>query len=177
MRLTRYTDYALRTLIFVGLNEPRQSSIAEIARAYGISESHLTKVVHQLGRLGLIRTIRGRGGGLRLARPPAEIVVGAVVRQTEEDLALVECFASGACAITAPCRLRRALGEALAAFLAVLDRYTLADLLGGSDGIAIAALLGLPLPSPEAAERGEARRPVDVARAELAGRNEGGGTQ
>lgn len=146
MRLTRYTDYALRTLIYVGLQEPRQSSIAEIARAYGISESHLTKVVHQLGRLGLIRTIRGRGGGLRLGKPPREIVVGAVVRQTEDDLALVECFAGGACAITAPCRLRRALGEALAAFLAVLDGYTLADLLAGPEGIEIAALLGVPAP-------------------------------
>lgn len=151
MRLTRYTDYALRTLIYVGLHEPRQSSIAEIARAYGISESHLTKVVHQLGRSGMIRTTRGRGGGLRLAKPPAEIVVGAVVRQTEEDLALVECFAGGACVITAPCRLRRALGEALAAFLAVLDRYTLADLLGGNDGIEIATLLGLPSPMIEVA--------------------------
>ena len=153
MRLTRYTDYALRTLIYVGLHEPRQSSIAEIARAYGISESHLTKVVHQLGRLGFISTTRGRGGGLRLAKPPAEIIVGAVVRQTEEDLALVECFAGGACAITAPCRLRCALGEALAAFLAVLDRYTLADLLGGDDGIEIAALLGLPSPMTDVTSR------------------------
>lgn len=143
MRLTRYTDYALRTLIYVGLHEPRQSSIAEIARAYGISESHLTKVVHQLGRLGLIRTIRGRGGGLRLARAPSEIVVGAVVRQTEDDLALVECFSGGACAITAPCRLRRILGEALSAFLAVLDRYTLADLIEDPAGRDIAKLLGL----------------------------------
>jgi len=143
MRLTRYTDYALRTLIYVGLHEPRQSSIAEIARAYGISENHLTKVVHQLGRLGLIRTTRGRGGGLRLGRPAAEIVIGAVVRQTEDDLALVECFASGVCAITAPCRLRRVLGEALAAFLAVLDGYTLADLLADEAGPEIARLLGL----------------------------------
>jgi Rrf2 family nitric oxide-sensitive transcriptional repressor len=143
MRLTRYTDYALRTLIYVGLHEPRQSSIAEIARAYGISESHLTKVVHQLGRLGLIRTIRGRGGGLRLARAPGEIVVGAVVRQTEDDLALVECFSGGACAITAPCRLQRILGEALSAFLAVLDRYTLADLIEDPEGRDIAKLLGL----------------------------------
>ena len=152
MRLTRYTDYALRTLIYVGLREPRQSSIAEIAAAYGISESHLTKVVHQLGRLGLIQTIRGRGGGLRHAKAPAEIVVGAVVRQTEDDLALVDCFAGVGCAITAPCRLRRVLGEALAAFLAVLDRTTLADLLGGSEGDEIARLLGLsgPVPDPVA---------------------------
>ncbi|BAQ49244.1 MULTISPECIES: Rrf2 family transcriptional regulator [Methylobacterium] len=146
MRLTRYTDYALRTLIYLGLHEPQQSSIAEIARAYGISENHLTKVVHQLGRLGLIRTTRGRGGGLRLGKLPSEIVVGAVVRETEEDLALVECFASGACAITVSCRLRRALGEALAAFLAVLDGYTLADLLGDGSGPEVARLLGLSLP-------------------------------
>ena len=143
MRLTRYSDYALRTLMYVALHEPRQSSIAEIARAYGISENHLTKVVHQLGCLGLLHTTRGRGGGLRLAKLPGEIVVGAVVRQTEEDLALVECFSNNACAITAPCRLRRALSEALAAFLAVLDRYTLADLLGGSSGTEVAMLLGI----------------------------------
>ncbi|MHB2209033.1 Rrf2 family transcriptional regulator [Methylobacterium sp. CM6257] len=143
MRLTRYTDYALRTLIYVGLHEPRQSSIAAIARAYGISENHLTKVVHQLGRVGLIRTIRGRGGGLRLGRPAAEIVIGAVVRQTEDDLALVECFASGVCAITASCRLKRALGEALGAFLAVLDGYTLADLLADEAGSEISRLLSL----------------------------------
>lgn len=143
MRLTRYTDYALRALIYLGLHEPRQSSIAEIARAYGISENHLTKVVHQLGRLGLIRTTRGRGGGLRLGRPAAEIVIGTVVRQTEDDLALVECFESGACAITASCRLKRALGEALAAFLAVLDGYTLADLLADEAGPEISRILGL----------------------------------
>ncbi|MGU3326651.1 Rrf2 family transcriptional regulator [Methylobacterium mesophilicum] len=152
MRLTRYTDYSLRVLIYVGLHEPRQSSIAQIARAYGISESHLTKVVHQLGRLGLIRTIRGRGGGLRLAKSPADIVVGAVVRQTEDDLALVECFAGNACAITASCRLRRALSEALVAFLAVLDRYTLADLIAGREGVEIARLLDLPAPKAGAIE-------------------------
>lgn len=145
MRLTRYTDYSLRTLIYLGLHEPQQSSIAEIARAYGISESHLTKVVHQLGRSGFIRTSRGRGGGLRLGKPAAEITVGSVVRETEEDLALVKCFANGSCAIAAPCRLRRVLGEALAAFLAVLDHYTLADLIGHGSGSEIAALLGLPL--------------------------------
>ncbi len=154
MRLTRYTDYALRTLLYLGAHEPRQSSIGEIARAYGISENHLTKVVHQLGRLGLVRTIRGRGGGLRLALPPSEIVIGAVVRRTEEDLALVECFAGGPCIITPSCRLRRALGEALAAFLAVLDGYTLADLLGGGSASELAFLLGLPPPGPPDTARG-----------------------
>ncbi|MHC2018404.1 Rrf2 family transcriptional regulator [Methylobacterium sp. CM6247] len=164
MRLTRYTDYALRTLIYLGLNESRVSSIAEIARAYGISESHLTKVVHQLGRIGLVQTTRGRGGGLRLARPAAEIVVGAVVRQTEEDLALVECFANGACAITPSCRLRKALGEALAAFLAVLDRYTLADLLAEGAAPDLAFLLGLPAPGVIAPTTVEATVPVPPAR-------------
>lgn len=152
MRLTRYTDYSLRTLIYVALHEPAQSSIGEIARAYDISENHLTKVVHQLGRLGLIRTIRGRGGGLRLALPPDQIVIGQVVRQTEDDLSLVECFSSSRCAITAPCRLKRALGQALAAFLAVLDGYTLADLLAGPEGIEVARLLGIPKPDAALAE-------------------------
>jgi Rrf2 family nitric oxide-sensitive transcriptional repressor len=150
MRLTRYSDYALRTLIYLGLNEPRQGSIAEISRAYGISENHLTKVVHHLGRLGLVKTNRGRGGGLRLALPPEQISVGQVVRQTEDDLALVECFANNACVITNACRLRGVLGEALAAFLAVLDRYTLADLLSVGEGRETARLLGLgPSPRPE----------------------------
>lgn len=148
MRLTRYTDYSLRTLIYVGLHEPAQSSIGEIARAYGISENHLTKVVHQLGRLGLIQTIRGRGGGLRLGMPPEQIVIGQVVRQTEDDLALVECFSDGRCAITASCRLKRALGQALAAFLAVLDGYTLADLLAGPEAGDIARILGIAKDSP-----------------------------
>ncbi len=155
MRLTRYTDYALRTLMYLALHEPNQSSIAGIARAYGISESHLTKVVHQLGQLGLVHTMRGRGGGLRLARPPSEIVIGAVVRQTEEDLALVECFANGACAITPACRLRQVLGNALAAFLDVLDGYTVADLLQDRSGADVARLLGLPEVLPPVPNSGE----------------------
>jgi Rrf2 family transcriptional regulator, nitric oxide-sensitive transcriptional repressor len=147
MRLTRYTDYALRTLIYLGLSEPRQGSIAEISRAYGISENHLIKVVHHLGRLGLVKTSRGRGGGLRLALPPEQIIVGQVVRQTEDDLALVECFANDVCVITSACRLRGVLGEALAAFLTVLDRCTLADLLRPGDCPETARLLGLAPPS------------------------------
>lgn len=143
MRLTRYSDYSLRMLMYLAVQSPQQGSIAGIAAAYGISENHLTKVAHHLGQLGFIQTTRGRGGGLRLGRAAAAINVGDVVRRTEEDLALVECFAGGACVITAPCRLRRALGEALAAFLAVLDGYTLADLVGDGAGAAIAKLLNV----------------------------------
>jgi Rrf2 family nitric oxide-sensitive transcriptional repressor len=83
MRLTLYTDYALRTLMYLGLAEPRQASISEVARAYGISENHLIKVVHHLGRLGIVKTSRGRGGGVRLAHSPAQITIGRVVRLTE----------------------------------------------------------------------------------------------
>jgi Rrf2 family transcriptional regulator, nitric oxide-sensitive transcriptional repressor len=125
MRLTAFSDYSLRTLICLAVRG--QSTIAEISRLYGISEAHLNKVVHQLGIAGDIETIRGRGGGIRLARPPKAINVGAVVRRTE-DLALVTCLEGGACLISPACVLQTALKEALAAFLAVLDRYTIADL-------------------------------------------------
>ena len=130
MRLTRYTDYSLRVLIYLGLQTERLSSIREIADLYGISESHLMKVVQALGQSGYVATLRGRGGGLRLAKSPNEINLGDVVRNTEDDVALVECFAEdGACRIAGPCRLRHVLKDALNAFFAVLDRYTLADLL------------------------------------------------
>jgi len=124
MRLTNFSDYSLRTLIYLAVNG--QSTIAEISRLYGISEAHMTKVIHQLGHAGDIETIRGRGGGIRLAKPAAAINVGAVVRRTE-DLALVTCFEGGACLIAPACGLQTALQEALAAFLAVLDRYTIDD--------------------------------------------------
>ena len=150
MHLTQYTDYALRTLIYLGLSEPQQVTIAEISRTYGISENHLVKVVHHLGRLGLVKTSRGRGGGLRLALSPGEIIVGHVVRRAEDDLALVECFANSRCIITSTCRLRGVLGEALDAFFGVLDRYSLADLLKEGSGSEIAKLLGL-LPPPTSA--------------------------
>jgi Rrf2 family nitric oxide-sensitive transcriptional repressor len=130
MRLTRYTDYSLRVLIYLGLQTERLSSIREIADLYGISESHLMKVVQALGQSGYVATLRGRGGGLRLAKSPHEINLGDVVRNTEDDVALVECFAEdGACRIAGPCRLRHVLKDALNAFFAVLDRYTLDDLL------------------------------------------------
>lgn len=131
MRLTQYTDYALRVLIYVGLRQDRPATIPEIARCYGISRNHLMKVVHQLGMWGYVQTLRGKGGGLRLARSPREISLGQVVRQAEESFSLVECFdpESNRCCITPACLLRKALQEAVESFLATLDGYTLADLL------------------------------------------------
>ncbi len=129
MRLTAYTDYSLRVLIRLALRPRELTTIAQIAQAYGISEHHLMKVVHQLGVAGYIETIRGHGGGMRLAKEAADIVVGDVVRLTEPDLELVECFRSPrTCAIEPACVLNSALGQALAAFLEVLDSYTVADL-------------------------------------------------
>lgn len=129
MRLTAYTDYALRVLIRLALQPDRLTTIADIAKAYDISENHLMKVVHQLGVAGLIGTVRGRNGGLRLHKPPAAIGVGEVVRLMEPDMDIVPCLnnASG-CVIESACLLKDQLAEARDAFLAALDRYTLADL-------------------------------------------------
>ena len=131
MRLTVYTDYSLRVLMYLGIRPDRLCTIQEIATAYDISRNHLMKVAHQLGLAGYVDTVRGRGGGLRLARPPAQIGIGAVVRACEEDFRLVECFdpERNRCVITPACRLTAMLAEALDAYLAVLDSYTLADLL------------------------------------------------
>lgn len=143
MRLTAYTDYALRLLMLLALRGERATTIGDVAERYGISRNHLMKIAHQLGQSGLVKTTRGRGGGLRLARDPARIGLGEIVRLTEEGFALVECFEAtgGRCAITPACRLQSVLSEALAAFLAVLDRYTLADLV--ERPARLRALLGL----------------------------------
>lgn len=130
MRITAYTDYSIRVLMYLAVRPDHQARIADIAMAYGISETHLMKVVHQLGLAGDIRTVRGRRGGIRLARPANEINLGTVVRRTEADLNLVPCFESPTtCPIASACTLQGVFHEALDAFLAVLDRYTLADLL------------------------------------------------
>ena len=126
MKLTRYTDYALRVLLYLGASDDRRCSIGEIARGYRISENHLMKVVQDLGRMGLVATSRGRGGGIRLARPPEEIRVGDVVRRTETDMDLADCEG---CVISPVCGLVGVFDEAVMAFMAVLDRYTIADLL------------------------------------------------
>jgi Rrf2 family transcriptional regulator, nitric oxide-sensitive transcriptional repressor len=144
MHLTLWTDYALRTLIYVGAKGEGLSTIAEIADSFGISKTHLMKVVNKLGQQGYIDTVRGKGGGIRLRRPPAEIRVGAVVRETEEDLAVMGCLSeSGFCRIEGCCVLRRALRQATAAFLRTLDGYTLADLL--APGPPLVRSLGLPV--------------------------------
>ena len=130
MHLTRFTDYGLRTLIYLALRPDGLASIAEISGAYRISENHMVKVVHHLGQAGLIETIRGRNGGIRLARPAEDIGLGHVVRATEHSLALVECQAGEPCAIGGVCRLQGIMDEAKEAMLAVFDRYSLADVIG-----------------------------------------------
>lgn len=133
MQLTTYTDYALRVLISVGAKDVEEiSTIPEISRQYGISRNHLVKIVHHLSQSGYLATSRGKGGGIRLARPPSEICIGDVIRDAENHFDLVPCFgiaARGDCAIEPACVLKRALKEAVQAFLAVTDDYTLADLL------------------------------------------------
>jgi Rrf2 family nitric oxide-sensitive transcriptional repressor len=132
MRLTIFTDYSLRVLIYLGARrgDERLATIGDIATAYRISENHLMKVVHRLAKEGYIVTTRGKGGGMQLARAPEDINIGAVVRATEDDMALVECFQEGEpkCPIASACTLQSVLARALHAFLEVLDEQTLADL-------------------------------------------------
>lgn len=131
MRLTAYTDYTLRTLMYLGAHRDRLVTIQDIADLHLISKNHLMKVVHQLGLSGIVETVRGRNGGLRLAREPSEINIGSVVRETESDFFMAECFNkdNNTCPLTPDCKLKSALGQATGAFLAVLDKVTLATIL------------------------------------------------
>ncbi len=130
MRLTTFSDYALRVLMYAAAAGERLSTIEETAKTFNISRTHLMKVVNILTRTGYLKGVRGRAGGFSLAKPPEAINLGAVVRATERDFALVECFASGSqCVITRRCQLPEVLNEALNAFVGTLDRYTLADIL------------------------------------------------
>jgi Rrf2 family nitric oxide-sensitive transcriptional repressor len=130
MRLTDYTDYTLRVLMFCALNPDRSVTIAELAESHGISKNHLMKIVNDLARQGLLLTTRGRGGGLRLLKPAADINIGDVVRRSETDFRLVECFdiSHNACTLTAHCQLKHVLKTALQKYLAELDKVTLADI-------------------------------------------------
>jgi Rrf2 family transcriptional regulator, nitric oxide-sensitive transcriptional repressor len=136
MRLTNYTDYSLRVLIYLATQPNEElSNIKEIADVYGISKNHLMKVIYDLGRLGYIETIRGRNGGIRLNKRPEDINIGEVILQTEEDFYLVECFhpEKNSCVISPVCSLKHALNKALDAYISVLKEYTLADFIRNPD--------------------------------------------
>jgi Rrf2 family transcriptional regulator, nitric oxide-sensitive transcriptional repressor len=138
MKLTAFTDYSLRVLMYMATDPGQRATIAQIARAYAISEHHLVKVVHFLGQQGWLKNVRGKGGGLELGMAPERIVVGQVVRATEGLAAVAECFEEdgGHCALSHSCRLRGVLREAVTAFESVLDRYTLADVVSNRHQLA-----------------------------------------
>ncbi|RRZ88468.1 nitric oxide-sensing transcriptional repressor NsrR [Erwinia sp. 198] len=144
MQLTSFTDYGLRALIFLAaLPAGRMTSITEVTEAYGVSRNHMVKIINQLSRAGYVAAVRGKNGGIRLGKPASEIVIGQVVRDME-PLQLVNCH-SDFCHITPACRLKTALHEAVQCFLAVLDGYTLADLV--TDNHPLYQLLRIEQPS------------------------------
>ena len=144
MRLTRYSDYAVRVLLYLAPRD-RLCSISEIATAYGISQNHLMKVLHDLGRAGYVASARGRTGGYRLARPASDIRIGDLLRHTEGNVDLVPCED---CALAPGCGVVSVLDEAMAAFFGVLDRYTLAELVDRRSGFRHLILsLGPPVAS------------------------------
>lgn len=144
MHITRYTDYSLRVLIYLAVKGEDLATISDIASSYDISRNHLMKVVHQLNLNGYIETVRGKHGGMRLRLSPDEINIGSLVRHTEQDLTLVECFApNNQCAISPACGLRSVFGEALQGFMKVLDGYTLADILPAAQKPHLVRLLNI----------------------------------
>ena len=145
MKLTLFTDYSMRVLLYLGARPDRLCSIAEIARAYGVSHNHLMKVVNQLARQGYVDSVRGRSGGIRLGRAPEDINLGALIRTTEDGFDLVDC---GACVVAPACGVTGVLGEALGAFMAVLHRYTLADMLTSRLKLAELLMPRAPEPAP-----------------------------
>lgn len=143
MRITRYTDYSLRTLIYVALKGDEISTIKEIADTYNISKNHLMKVVQELNNKGYLQAVRGKNGGLRLNGQPEQINIGKLIRDIEQDFSLVECFSGGACRLTPACQLKAVLNKALEAFFITLDDYTLADLLPESSRRELIRLLDI----------------------------------
>ena len=132
MRLAEYTDYTLRVLMFCATHPHRLITIAELAEHHGVSKNHLMKIVNDLAHQGVLATTRGRGGGVRLLKSPQDIRIGDVIRQSETDFRLVECFDSqtNLCSLTPSCRLKRLLDQALTAYFKELDGATLADIAG-----------------------------------------------
>lgn len=145
MRLTKYTDYAMRLMIYLGSQPSGLSSIREISDAFSVSQNHMMKVVQDLSNAGFLESVRGRNGGIRIARPPGEINLGALLRHTEELTDLINCEG---CRIAPACTLPVVLSEATAAFVAVFDKYSLADLVGRRAALGI--LLGFDDSSPRA---------------------------
>lgn len=133
MRLTKQTDYSLRVLMHLALMPERKHTIRELSERYRVSKNHLMKVVNQLARLGYVKTLRGRGGGLRLARSSHAIRIGAVVTDLEKSLEVIDCNANGGCVLQPACKLRHALKDATRTFIRTLDNYTLADLVANED--------------------------------------------
>jgi Rrf2 family nitric oxide-sensitive transcriptional repressor len=158
MRLTDYTDYALRTLIYVAVHPDELVTIQRIADAFDIPKNHLIKIVQQLGADGFLHTVRGRAGGITLGRPAQEINLGEVVRATEPDFRMVECFHDdNHCVITRVCGLRGVLNAALRAYFDVLDGYTLQDLVDKPNAVNRALGEGTPLPMPRARAKSVSR--------------------
>lgn len=161
MRLTSFSDYALRMLMYAASADGRLITIEQASRAFSAPKTHLNKVANTLTRSGLLKAVRGRSGGLLLARAPEEISIGEVVRLTEPDFALVECFATGnQCVLTRSCRLSGILGQAAAAFQSILDRHTLADIM-----LTPYDFFGVPPPSISISEAGESVRTHAITQA------------
>ncbi|WIO73891.1 Rrf2 family transcriptional regulator [Porticoccaceae bacterium LTM1] len=144
MNITRFTDYSLRVLIYLALQDDELVTIKEVAERYGISKNHLMKVVQELNIKGYLTAIRGKNGGMRLSRPASEINVGELVRMVEQSSTLVECFGdNNQCVITSACRLKLIFAEAMESFFATLDQYTLADLVAENDKRKLTAILAI----------------------------------
>jgi Rrf2 family nitric oxide-sensitive transcriptional repressor len=151
MRLSTFTDYSLRVLMYLAAKPGRRATIAQVAEAFGVSEHHLVKVVHALGRAGWLANVRGKGGGLELAVPASDITVGEVVRHTEGPAVMAECFEEGnSCYITPDCRLRDVLVDSVKAFYAVLDKHTIADVV--KNRRQLAKVLFFQAPAPRSAK-------------------------
>jgi Rrf2 family nitric oxide-sensitive transcriptional repressor len=154
VRLTNFSDYALRMLMYAASAGDRLITIEEAARAFDVSRTHLNKVANTLTRSGYLRAIRGRSGGLVLARRPEAIRIGDVIRLTEPDFALVECFSTGnQCVLTRCCKLSGMFGEAMASFLGTLDRYTLADIVLRPQDFIGSAGISMPTTAPVQADQ------------------------